>query len=74
MLNRLEEIKSRVFGKKYTSDKQLVQQIAHVMLEYGISYQEMMDLPIPAFLQLQSSLQEIRKQEQKGLKKRGIHR
>lgn len=70
MFNSVEALQHKLVGRHTNQEKQLIQQIALLMMEMNISYKDMMEMPIPAFIQLGQALVDIRKMEAK-LQKKG---
>jgi hypothetical protein len=66
----LNDLKDRIFGRETNPDKRLIEQITYLMMELNISYRDMMEMPIPAFKYLMGSLGDIRKRENKQMKKK----
>lgn len=69
MFDKLNALQEKIISRKTNPEKLIVQQIALLMMELNISYKDMMEMPIPAFMQLGKALADIKKMEAKAYKK-----
>jgi len=64
-VDALKELEIKIFSRKTNPEKVLIQKMALLMMELNISYKDLMDMPIPAFIHLSNALEEIKKREHK---------
>ncbi len=69
MVNQADLLKNQILGRKTNPEKQLLLQTVALMMELNISYKDMMEMPISAYVQLSNGLTEIKKMEAKLYKK-----
>ena len=60
-----EQLKLNILGGNNDPEGDLVLTIAIMMMELNLSYEEIMNLPIPAFSELNKALLKIKKEQNK---------
>jgi hypothetical protein len=60
-----EQLKLNILGGNNDPEGDLVLTIAIMMMELNLSYEEVMNLPIPAFSELNKALLKIKKEQNK---------
>ena len=67
-LNKIEDLKSRVFGKGAGDEDRIIESLCVVMREFGYTLEEVKKIPLPTLRYLMKLLEKESEKMNKGMK------